>query len=84
MVEESPPACDRSHGAHPTSQCSIMNSMGELTIERAYYVFKFPPNQNFNLYAQSYNLGWKNHPNFSWKNNNVVNPMEQVKPSSPP
>ena len=33
MVEESPPSCDHYHGAHPTSQCLMMNSMGELTIE---------------------------------------------------
>ena len=35
MVEESLPTCDHCHGAHPTSQCSMMNSMGELTIEQA-------------------------------------------------
>ena len=35
MVEQSPPTCDHCHGAHPTSQCSMMNSMGELTIEQA-------------------------------------------------
>ena len=84
MVEESTLACDHCHGAHPTSQCSMMNSIGELTIEQAQYLSKFPPNQNFNPYAQSYNSRWKNHPNFSWKNQNVVNPMEQVKPSPPP
>ena len=44
MVEESPPSCDHCHGAHPTSQCSMMNSMGELTIEQAQYLSKFPPN----------------------------------------
>ena len=41
---------------------------------------KFPQNQNFNPYGQSYNPGWKNHPNFSWKNHNTGNPMEQAKP----
>ena len=61
-----------------------MNSLGELKIEQAQYLSKFLPNQNFNPYAQSYNPGWKNHPNFSWKNQNAVNPMEQVKPSPPP
>ena len=84
MVEESPPECDHCEGAHPTSQCSMMNSMEELTIEQAQYLLNFPHNHNFNQYAQSYNPGWKNHPNFSWKNYNVVNPMEQVKPSPPP
>ena len=84
MVEESPLACDHCHGAHPTSQCSMMNSMRELKIEQAQYLSKVPPNQNFNPYSQSYNPRWKNHPNFSWKNQNAVNPMEQVKPFPPP
>ena len=45
---------------------------------------KFPQNQNFNPYGQNYNPGWKNHPNFSWKYQNVGNPMEQAKPLQPP
>ena len=73
MVEESPLACDHCHGAYPTSQCSMMNSMGELTIEQGRYLSKFPHNQNFNPYAQSYNPRWKNNPNFSRKNHNAVN-----------
>ena len=35
MVEESPSSCDQCHGAHPASQCLMMNSMGEMTIEQA-------------------------------------------------
>ena len=83
MVEESPPACDRCQGAHPTSQCSMMNSMGELTIEQAQICQSFLLIKT-STYAQSYNPGWKNHPNFSWKNQNAVNPMEQMKPTPPP
>ena len=78
-VEESP--C---HGPHPTSQCLMMNSMGDLTVEQAQYMAKFPQNKNFNPYGQSYNPGWKNHPNFSWKNHNAGNHMEQAKPLKPP
>ena len=70
-VEESPLACEQRHGPHPTSQCLMMNAMGDLTIEQAQYIAKFPQNQNFNPYGQNYNPGWKNHPNFSWKNHNV-------------
>ena len=67
-VEESPLTCEQCHGPHPTSQCLMMNTMGDLTFEQAQYMAKFPQNQNFNPYGQSYNPGWKNHPNFSWKN----------------
>ena len=62
----------------------MVNSMGELKIEQAQYLAKFPPHQQFNPYAQVYNLGWKKHPNLSWRNPNAVNPMEQVKPHPPP
>ena len=83
-VEESPLTCEQCHGPHPISQCLMVNTMGDLTIEQAQYMAKFPQNQNFNPYSQSYNPGWKNHPNFSWKNQNAGNPMEQAKPLQPP
>ena len=54
----------------------MMNAMGDLTIEQAQYMEKFPQNQSFNPYGQNYNPGWKNHPNFSWKNQNAGNTME--------
>ena len=50
-VEESPPACEQCHGPHPTSQCLMMNAMGDMTIEQAQYMVKFPQNQNFNPYG---------------------------------
>ena len=67
-VEESPLACEQCHGPHPTSQCLMLNAIGDLIVEHAQYMAKFPQNQNFNPYGQNYNPGWKNHPNFSWKN----------------
>ena len=62
----------------------MMNDMGDLTIEQAQYMVKFNQNQNFNPYGQNYNPGWKNYPNFSWKNHNAGNPIEQAKPLQPP
>ena len=62
----------------------MMNAMGDLTVEQAQYMAKFPQNQNFNPYGQNYNPRWNNHPNFSWKNHNAVNLMEQAKPLQPP
>ena len=58
----------------------MVNPLGELTIEQAQYMDKFPPPQNFNPYAQRFNLGWKNHLKLSWRKQNVMNPMEQMKP----
>ena len=56
-VEESPLVCKQCHGPHPTSQCLRMNVMGDLNVEQAQYMAKFPQNQNFNPYGQNYNLG---------------------------
>ena len=41
-VDESPPACEQCHGPHPTSQCLMMNAMGDMTIEQAQHMVKFP------------------------------------------
>ena len=62
----------------------MMNAMGDLNVEQAQYMAKFPQNQNFNPYGQNYTPRWKNHPNFSWKNQNASNPKEQAKPLKPP
>ena len=78
-VEESPLACEQCHGPHPTSQCLMINAMGDLTIYQAQYMVK-----SLNPCGQNYNPGWKNYPNFSWKNQNAGNPMEQAKPLQPP
>ena len=42
--EEIPLACEQCHGPHPTSQCLMTNAMGDLTIEQAQYMTKFPQN----------------------------------------
>ena len=53
LVQASPISCDKCHGAHATMECQMVNPMGELTIEQVQYLAKFPPNQNFNPYAQN-------------------------------
>ena len=50
-VEESPLACKQCHGPHHTSQCLMMNFMGDLNVEQAQYMVKFPQNQNYNPYG---------------------------------
>ena len=50
-IEESPLACEQCHGPHPTSQCLMMNAMGDLIVEQAQYMEKFPQNKNFNPYG---------------------------------
>ena len=53
LVQASPLSCDKCHGPHATMEFQMVNPMGELTIEQAQYLAKFPLNQNFNPYAQN-------------------------------
>ncbi|KAL0458853.1 UNVERIFIED_CONTAM: hypothetical protein Slati_0512500 [Sesamum latifolium] len=39
---------------------------------------------NFNLYSNTYNPGWGNHPNFSWSNNQQQGPARPHQPRQPP
>ncbi|GKU89688.1 hypothetical protein SLEP1_g3794 [Rubroshorea leprosula] len=62
--------CDLCGGAHPSSECLEGNSFISSS-EHANFV-GFNKQQN-NSYSNTYNPGWKNHPNFSWSNNqNIV------------
>ena len=42
-VEEIPPACEQCHGPHPTSQCLMMNALGDLTIKQTQYEVSSKP-----------------------------------------
>ncbi|KAL0354747.1 UNVERIFIED_CONTAM: Retrovirus-related Pol polyprotein from transposon.6 [Sesamum radiatum] len=39
---------------------------------------------NFNPYSNTYNPGWRSHPNFSWSNNQQQGPARPVPPRQPP
>ncbi|CAB4278459.1 unnamed protein product [Prunus armeniaca] len=56
-------------GPHHGNECGA----GPFTppFEQANQVFDFNRQRN-NLYSNTYNPGWKNHPNFSWSNNQNV------------
>jgi hypothetical protein len=54
---------------HSTNDCLTLPSFKECLHEQAYALNSFQrPNQN--PYSQTYNPGWRNHPNFSWKSDN--------------
>ena len=50
------------------------------------YVGSFNRQHQDNLYSNTYNLGWRQHPNFSWSNQNqpAVVFSGQNKPAQPP
>ena len=57
-------SCELCQGGHPTIECQMMQGM---TKEGVNYVdnFKGPQNQ---VYDNTYNPSWRNHPNISWNN----------------
>jgi hypothetical protein len=66
---------------HTTNTCSFYSSVDQ---EQANYVGQnnYPPKNN--PYSNTYNLGWQNHPNFSWSNNqNALNFQGQQRNSQP-
>ena len=59
---------------HSTNDCPTLHSFKECFHEQAHALNSFQ-RPNHNPYSQTYNPGWRNHPNFSWKSdtNNAHN-----------
>ena len=61
-------ACDVcSSNNHFTQDCPIMLALKECLHDQANVINTF---NKSNPYSQTYNHGWRDHPNFSWRNNN--------------
>jgi hypothetical protein len=54
---------------HATNDCLTLPSFKECLHEQAHALNSFQ-RPNHNPYSQTYNPGWRNHPNFSWKSGN--------------
>jgi len=54
---------------HSTNDCPTLTSFKEYLHEQAHASNSFQ-RPNHNPYSQTYNPGWRNHPNFSWKSDN--------------
>ncbi|KAL4376993.1 hypothetical protein GQ457_02G029400 [Hibiscus cannabinus] len=62
--------CDQCGSNHDASECGQQ-------VESSCYV----GNYNRNNISNSYNPAWRNHPNFSWKNqSNTLNPQQPTQP----
>ncbi|XP_073309925.1 uncharacterized protein [Primulina huaijiensis] len=61
--------CDTSD--HSTKDCPTLPSFKECLHEQA-NVLNNLKRPNFEPFSQSYNPGWRNHPNFSWRNDNAA------------
>ena len=62
------PCCDRCGSLdHVTENCQVGNPFSPPPIEHATYVNNFQSRSNHDPYSNSYNPGWKQHPNFSYR-----------------
>ncbi|PIN08964.1 hypothetical protein CDL12_18457 [Handroanthus impetiginosus] len=88
QVQHTPITCEECGEGHSSDQCSH-------SVESIQFASNARKSQN-NPYSNTYNFGWRQHPNFSWNNNQgqrsalkfqqgvqqqVQQPMQEKKPS---
>lgn len=61
---------------HSTKDCPTLPSFKECLHEQANYVNNYNK-PKLDPFSQTYNPGWRNHPNFSWRNDNNAQPSQQ-------
>ncbi|KAL0408093.1 UNVERIFIED_CONTAM: hypothetical protein Sradi_1743700 [Sesamum radiatum] len=66
---------------HSSQDCQVGNP--SIVHEDANFVSN-GGRSNFNPYSNTYNPGWRSHPNFSWSNNQQQGPARPVPPRQPP
>ena len=64
VIQAPTPSCDVYNEPHSNTKCQMGNPCGQMSVEQAQYLSKFPQPQ-FNPYANNFNSGWRNHPNLS-------------------
>ncbi|KAL5781937.1 hypothetical protein ACOSP7_006966 [Xanthoceras sorbifolium] len=69
-IQSADPGCDSYGGPHGSAECTMGSSSfaGTSSAEQVQYVQNFSKPYN-NPYSSTYNPGWRNHPNFSWRDN---------------
>ncbi|XP_052289053.1 uncharacterized protein LOC127899634 [Citrus sinensis] len=64
---------------HFTQECPTLPALKECLNDQANVINTF---NKPNPYSQTYNPGWKNHPNFSWRNNNNAQSSQAPPPQN--
>ncbi|KAG9444739.1 hypothetical protein H6P81_016079 [Aristolochia fimbriata] len=62
-------------GGHPNHECQAGNMQAVNSLDQANYVSNF--RRSNDPYSNTYNPGWRSHPNFSWSNNNQQSNTQQ-------
>ncbi|XP_017632728.1 uncharacterized protein LOC108475265 [Gossypium arboreum] len=68
---------------HPTNLCPILNDNSTAHVD-AIGGFSGPPQRHYDLFSNTYNPGWKDHPNLNYEANPQYNPPYQPRPLQPP
>ena len=64
---------------HFTQECPTLPALKECLNDQANVINTF---NKPNPYSQTYNPGWRNHPNFSWRNNNNAQSSQAPPPQN--
>ena len=76
------PLCDRCGLLeHVSENCQVGNPFAPPHVEHAAYVNNFQPRPNHDPYSNSYNPGWKQHPNFSYRTDPLPFPQANASPA---
>ncbi|KAM2960453.1 hypothetical protein FF1_030149 [Malus domestica] len=67
--------------SHPTHQCPSREAYPEFVQEQVNLMNSYNQRPRNDAFSNTYNPGWRDHPNFSWKNNNNYQNF-QPKPAS--
>ncbi|KAG8498114.1 hypothetical protein CXB51_006644 [Gossypium anomalum] len=68
---------------HPTDLCPILND-NSMAHVNAVGGFPGPPQRRYDPFSNTYNPGWKDHPNLNYRANPGYNPSYQPRPLQPP
>ena len=69
--------CDHCARNHSSVNCQMGNPFAQSSYGQENYVSNF--HRQNNPYSNTYNPGWRNHPNFSWSNNQeLAKPPQQL------
>ncbi|XP_048140761.1 uncharacterized protein LOC125316465 [Rhodamnia argentea] len=70
--------CEFCNGSHASDECQVGNPFAHPP-ENTNFVGNFSRPLRNNPYSNTYNPGWRNHPNFSWSNQN----QQGLRPTPP-
>jgi len=64
-----------------SENCQVGNPFAPPQVEHVAYVNNFQPRPNHDPYSNSYNPGWKQHPNFSYRTDPLPFPQANARPT---